>query len=342
MKHIFLILITCTFIEVCMAEDNNRSKFYLGAGGNFNFLKSGSLSESGSIGSSMNIGYDFNDYVSIEFRKATSLMSEASVLLDDSMSLYVKGKYPINDTLGVYLLTGFAKTEVSSGINNVVSDTGIAYGLGMDYKMSTSISFYTDYSILSPSTSQINFGVAYYYDKGLDNLSLNSEKVQSFKEKKAEEKLVEALRIKEKLEAKKKKEAEALKKKEAEEKLTLPTIVKINLLHKEDTKKPILVYFFELKSNEQFKRMDYEELISNEKEMLDGEIVMRSKEILKPSKMSTFEFNVKFASKYFAVVAALNEVKGDDSWRHIVKVKAHEVNSVNLMLNHKKIMEFSK
>lgn len=344
MKRIFLILATYGLTQVCMAEnDDNRSSLYLGAGGSFNFLTSGNYSETGVIGSSANIGYDFNKYLAVEFRKGTSLTSEASVLLDDSMILYAKGKYPISDSLGVYALAGFGTTDLSSGLNTVVSESGVSYGLGLNYKISTSISLYTDYSIVSSHVSQINFGFAYYYDnKGLANLPPDAPEVQSFKEKKADEKLVEELRIKEKLEVKKKKEAEEKKKKEAEEKLKLPTIVKLNLLHKEDSKKPILVYFFELKSNDKFKRMDYEELIGNEKEMLDGEIVTRSKEILKPGKMSTFEFNVKFDSTYYAVVAALNDVNGDDSWRHIVKVKAHEVNSVNLMLNHKKIMEFSK
>ena len=215
--------------------------------------------------------------------------------------------------------------------------------MGFDYKFSTSISFYTDYSVSTSSLSQVNFGIAYYYDnKGMANLSSASPEVQSYKEKKADAKLMRELRIKEKLEEKKKKEAIEKKKKEAEEKLKLPTIVKIDLLHKEDTKKPILVYFFELKSKEQFKRMDYEELINDEKEMLNGEIVSRSKMILKPGKMINLNFNIKFDSTYYAIVVALNEVVSDDNWRHIVKVNAHEINEINLMLDHKKIMEFSK
>lgn len=344
MRQLFLILLVVSLSHTCMAtEDDNRSNLYLGAGGSFNFLKNGHLSKSSLLGSSANIGYNFNQYVSVEFRKGTSLTNDATVLLDDAMVLYAKGRYPINDTFGIYGLTGLSSTKVSSGINDVTKDRGFSYGLGMDYKLSTSISLYTDFSVLSSSLSQINFGLAYYYDnKGLANLPEDASAVQSYKEKKADEKLMEELRIKEKLEVKKKKEAEEQKKKEAEEKLKQPTIVKVNLLHKEDTTKPILVYFFELKSKDEFKRMDYEELIANEKEMLDGEIVSRSKEILKPSKMSTFEFNVKFDSKYYAVVAALNEVNKDDSWRHIVKLKAHEENIVNLMLNHKKIMEFIK
>ena len=342
MRPIFLILVTFILTQICVADDNNRSSLYLGAGGSFNFLKSENHSSSSSIGSSMTIGYDYNENLAIEFRKGSSLLGKDSVLLDNSMALYLKGKYPINDTYSSYVLAGFAKTEVSSDISNVVSNSGIVYGIGVDYKMSTSFSLYTDFTITSASVSQINFGVAYYYNKGEENFPDGSKKAQSFKEKKADEKLVEELRIKEKLEAKKKKEAEEQKKKEAEEKLKLPTIVKLNLLHKEDTQKPILVYFFELKSKDKFKRMDYEELIANEKEMLDGEIVTRSKEILKPRKMLTLKFNVKFDSTYYAVVAAVNDVKGDDSWRHIVKVNAHEVNSINLMLDHKKIMEFSK
>jgi len=342
MKQVFLIFVTFILTQICMAEDDNRSSIYLGAGGSFNFLKGKSNSSSGSIGSSMNIGYDYNKNIAVEFRKGSSLMGKDSVLLDNSMALYLKGKYPINDIFSTYVLAGFAKTDVSSDISNVVSNSGIAYGLGIDYKMSTSITLYTDFTITSSSVSQINFGVAYYYNKGIDNLPDSSKKAQSFKEKKADEKLMEELRIKEKLEAKKKKEAEERKKKEAEEKLKLPTIVKLNLLHKEDTQKPILVYFFELKSKEKFKRMDYEELIDNEKEMLDGEIVTRSKEILKPGKMLIFKFNVKFDSTYYAVVVAVNDVHGDDSWRYITKIKAHEVNIINLMLDHKKIMEFSK
>lgn len=345
MKRIFFMLIVSllTVTNVVRADDSNRSNLSLGMGGSFNFLTSNGASETGGLGLSINIGYDFNEYVAAEFRKGTSLTSDASVLLDDSMALYAKGKYPIGKDLNAYVLAGYASTDVSSGLNNVVSESGPAYGIGVDYKLSTSLSVYSDYTVVSPSVSQINFGVAYFYDnKGLANLPPDAPEVQTFKEKKAEEKLMEELRIKEKLEEKKRQEAIAKAKKEAEEKLKLPTIVKLNLLHKEDSKKPILVSFFELKSIEEFKRMDYEELVNDEKEMLDGEIVSRSKEILKPGKMSTFEFNVKFDSAYYAVVAALNDVQSDDSWRYIIKVKPHEVNTVNLMLDHKKIMEFSR
>ena len=334
MKIFFLVVIMLIFHNLAIADDN-RSNLYLGTGGSFDFLKNDTYSETGIIGGSVNIGYNFNEYMAIEFRKGTSLSSSSTLLLDDAMVLYGKGKYPISKDFGIYALTGFGKTSVSENLAKVSSDSGMAFGLGLAYRLSTAISLYTDYSIVSSSVSQVNFGFNYYFDnKGLDNLPPDAPKVQSFKEKKADEKLMEELRIKEKFEAK--------KKKEAEEKLKLPTIVKIKLLHKEDTKKPILVYFFELKSKEQFKRMDYEELINNEKEMLDGEIVSREKEILKPGKMMEFTFNVKFDSNYYAVVAALNDVQSDDSWRHIIKVNAHEINSINLMLDHKKIMEFSK
>jgi len=342
MKIFFLVVIMLIFHNLAIADDN-RSNLYLGTGGSFDFLKNDTYSEIGLIGASVNIGYDFNQYLAIEFRKGTSLSSSSTLLLDDAMVLYGKGKYPISKDFEIYALTGFGKTSVSENLVKVSSDSGMAFGLGLAYRLSTAISLYTDYSIVSSSVSQVNFGFNYYFDnKGLDNLPPDAPKVQSFKEKKADEKLMEELRIKEKFEAKKKKEAEAKKKKEAEEKLKLPTIVKIKLLHKEDTKKPILVYFFELKSKEQFKRMDYEELINNEKEMLDGEIVSLEKEILKPGKMMELEFNVKFDSTYYAVVAALNDVRSDDSWRYITKVNAHEINNINLMLDHKKIMEFSK
>lgn len=343
MKNVFLILLMSLMPQLSMAgEDDNRSSLYLGTGGNFNFLTSGDLSETG-VGAFVNIGYDFNEYFAVEFRKGTSLTSDASIVLDDSMALYAKGKYQVSDDMGVYLLGGFAKTDISRGLEDILSEDGKAYGVGIDYKLSTSVSLYSDYTVLSPDVSQVNFGIAYYYDnKGLVGLPDDAPEVQSFKEKKADEKLMEELRIKEKFEEKKKKEAVEQKKKEAEEKLKQPTIVKVNLLHKEDSQKPILVYFFELKSNDEFKRMDYEELINNEDEMLNGDIVSRSKEILKPKKMTSFEFNVKFDSTYYAVVAALSDVHGSDDWRHIVKVKAHEVNSIDLMLDHKKIMEFSK
>lgn len=344
MKNGFLIGLMCLLSQSSMAgDDDNRSSLYFGMGGNFNFLKSGTLSETGVIGTSVNVGYDFSEYLGLEFRKGSSLSSEGTILLDDSMALFAKGKYSLFDDFGIYILAGYAKTSVSSGLSDVLSESSAAYGLGVDYKLSTSLSLYSDYTILSPSISQVNFGISYFYDdKGIANLPEDAPEVQSFKEKKADDKLVEELRIKEKLEEKKKKEAEEEKKKEAEEKLKLPTIVKVNLLHKEDTKKPILVYFFELKSNTEFKRMDYEEIIADEKEMLDGEIIERSKEILEPGKMAKFEFNVKFDSKYYAVVVALNDVNSNDNWRHIVKLKAHEVNSINLMLDHTKIMEFSK
>jgi len=344
MKHIFLIfnIFYLFFLNTLYAEDN-RSKFYVGTSINFDFLKNQNISENATFGGEMNIGYDFNSYFSLEVREGTGFTTKSSLLLDNSISFYSKGRYSLYEDIDAYLLLGLSKTEISSGVGDIDSQSAFSYGLGLDYKLSTSISLFTDYSKISSGVSQINFGLRYYYNNhGLDGKDENDSDILSYKEKKEEDKRVESLRIKEKLEEKRKREAEAKKKKEAEEKLKMPTIVKINLLHKEDTLKPILIYFFEVKSIDEFKRMDYEELISNEKEMLGGSIINRSKDILKPGKMKTVEFNIKYDSKYYVVVSAINDVKSTDDWRYIRKLNAHEINTIDLMLDHKKIMEFSK
>ena len=124
LKYIYSILIVCALTQSSLAEvDSNRSNFYLGAGGSISSLSNKESSETGIIGSSLNIGYDFNEYLTVEFRKGTSLIREASLLLDDSMGLYLKSRYFLGNDIGIYMLTGFASTDLSNSVGNVSSNS---------------------------------------------------------------------------------------------------------------------------------------------------------------------------------------------------------------------------
>ena len=91
-------------------------------------------------------GYNFNEYVALEGRYATSIAHEDSIEMD-GWSIFVKPQYPVTEDFSVYALLGFGGV-VLDGIDGAITDvddTGFQWGLGASYTVMEDISIYADY-----------------------------------------------------------------------------------------------------------------------------------------------------------------------------------------------------
>lgn len=100
-----------------------------------------------------------------------------------------------------------------------------------------------------------------------------------------------------------------------------------------NTSTPLVVYFFQLKSDEAFRRLDYSEVMKAKRTKLDGDIIKYSKVILAPSQ--TEERHIKFKNKvnYYAVVVGFPNVTDNDNWRVIKEIEEKSRNVIEINLN---------
>ena len=100
-----------------------------------------------------------------------------------------------------------------------------------------------------------------------------------------------------------------------------------------DTSTPLAIYFFALESDEQFKRLDYSELMKKKASRLNGDIVTQSKKILLPGHMEKRRINVANNIHYYAVVAGFKNVDDNDNWRYIQEIVPGRKNDITLILS---------
>ena len=103
------------------------------------------------------------------------------------------------------------------------------------------------------------------------------------------------------------------------------------------TRTPTAVYFFGLASIEQFKRLDYMELMRKKQSKLGGDIVVQSKRIVAPGSVIRQSVRIGRNVRYFAVVAGFRNVDGSDSWRYIHTVSQGTINNISLTLTSNRI-----
>lgn len=124
-------------------------------------------------------GYKFNQYFSLEARlaKGTSGYSETFVYLeptapdtyrnedlDSQFSLLVKASYPIYQSFSLYGIAGYTESRIKiTGVytkidyfnmfesvpySHSTKDSGISYGVGLNYKLTEGVDIFVDYQIL--------------------------------------------------------------------------------------------------------------------------------------------------------------------------------------------------
>ena len=108
------------------------------------------------------------------------------------------------------------------------------------------------------------------------------------------------------------------------------------------TNTPMSVHFFALETDEQFKRLDYFELMKKKQSKLGGDIVAQSKKILMPSEMEKRSIKVDKNIRYYAVVAGFKNVEDNDNWRFIQEIIPESKNDITLILDQNSMRKVNK
>jgi len=90
-------------------------------------------------------GYVVNEYLSVEAR-ALKTNWEYEGAKVEHIGAFLKPTYAVDKETNIYALAGYAKT--SFGNRKDFSDTGFAYGLGVDYDLTKELSLFVDYENL--------------------------------------------------------------------------------------------------------------------------------------------------------------------------------------------------
>jgi len=95
-------------------------------------------------------GYEFNKYIGVEGRYATSIAYEDVVEMN-GWSLFVKPQYPVTEAFDIYALIGYGgvQLEPASFASVDVDDSGFQWGLGLSYDVTQSVSVFFDYTSLA-------------------------------------------------------------------------------------------------------------------------------------------------------------------------------------------------
>ena len=134
-------------------------------------------------GLSLQLGYKFNPYISVEGRYVMTFGDPTSYGIlrptDAEVTvwgIYAKPTYPLGPEFDVYALLGYAGTEVTTQLFDGYSDFAVdegsfSWGVGGKYIITETISVYADYLVYYDDSTavydqvidSINFGISYQF-----------------------------------------------------------------------------------------------------------------------------------------------------------------------------------
>ncbi len=119
------------------------------------------------VGFTGKIGYDFMDYLGAELRGTYGLSKQTNNKFQQ-IGAYLKPNYNITDEFNLYGLLGASRANLNDTALSTATDTGLSYGIGVDYDVTDSISVFTDalnYLNKTDSTNQwgLTLGAAYNF-----------------------------------------------------------------------------------------------------------------------------------------------------------------------------------
>jgi type VI secretion system VasD/TssJ family lipoprotein len=119
---------------------------------------------------------------------------------------------------------------------------------------------------------------------------------------------------------------------------TSPTTLSISVSASKTTA-PIAVHFFELETDEVFKKLDYFELVKKKQHTKDRSIVSRSKKILLPTEIEKRNIILDARIKYYAVIVGFKDIDKNDNWRFIKKLIPNTQNEISIILTQDKMIQ---
>ncbi len=128
------------------------SNFYIGGGIGIDSISSYLYGPDTAYSAVVKLGYNFMKYLGVEARGTYGISESDQLGHDYSMGLYLKPQYPINDTVTVYGLAGYAQSKISfenevafNGISNdTTTQSDFSFGAGLDYDFSDNWSVFID------------------------------------------------------------------------------------------------------------------------------------------------------------------------------------------------------
>ncbi|MCF6205591.1 MAG: porin family protein [Sulfurovum sp.] len=95
-------------------------------------------------------GYNFNSYITLEGRYTTTFVKEDIVKMS-GWSFFVKPQYPITEKISLYALLGYGSVDISGTNGGVVDvdDSGFQWGLGASYALNEQFELFFDYTSLA-------------------------------------------------------------------------------------------------------------------------------------------------------------------------------------------------
>ncbi|MGB0892955.1 MAG: porin family protein [Parashewanella sp.] len=98
-------------------------------------------------------GYQLNDYFGVELKANFGLNKDKNLKNKSVTGLYLKGNYPINDSVNLYALFGRASTKIQNDGDNA-SRSSFSYGLGTTYELSEKWAIGANYMLYHSSTEK--------------------------------------------------------------------------------------------------------------------------------------------------------------------------------------------
>lgn len=135
---------------------STHSGFYIGLGaGNFKLKNSYSQEKLSSTTFTVIIGYDFNQYLSLEGRYTRSLhsldytsklttLNKKSNSTFSNLAIYGKIGYPL-DKFKPYLLIGYGENRITNLSNSTRKEFSLQYGVGFSYNFNKNWEIFVDY-----------------------------------------------------------------------------------------------------------------------------------------------------------------------------------------------------
>ncbi len=150
-------------------EEVDESRFYWGAELSYQRVygtDSGWFSETKTqdelFGVGLILGYDFNEYISVEGRAATSIEKQDYADVT-TYSIFLKPQYPVTKYFKLYGLLGFGSVQIDGAENDeseepghpdmrgkeILNDTMFQWGFGASYEVIVDILVFIDYTSLA-------------------------------------------------------------------------------------------------------------------------------------------------------------------------------------------------
>lgn len=112
--------------------------------------------------------------------------------------------------------------------------------------------------------------------------------------------------------------------------------------NKNDIPSPLMLNFYELKTADQFTKLDFWALSDEAKKRLDSDLISQSKHVIIPSEEQTYKILFDENTKYFGVVGSFRNIDSNATWRLLKPLKTKKYNHLEIFIDNNTIKEIEQ